>query len=133
MSAQWFNITAVKKGKAWSDSYGEHQNYALALKGIGEPVRLSLAEPVVKEPKVGDRIHGRLSEEKGPDSRIYYSLKLEAVPADYARQQDIHAQVALKLAVEVWQAQGSDPASYNNIKTEAIHFAKLIEEIKEEL
>lgn len=133
MSSRWFQIINVKPGKSWKDSYGQHQNYALALRGIGNPVRLSLAEPVVKEPKAGDRIYGQLTEEQGPDSRIFYNLKLESVPADYERQQGIHTQVALKLAVEVWVAQGSNPAAYDNIKTEAIHFARMIEEIKEEL
>lgn len=134
MTAQWFIIKNVRTGKAWKDAYGAHQNYGLILKGIGAPVKLELAEPVVKEPQAGDRIYGQLVEEQfDGDARIYYKLEVKTPPADYLRQQDIHAQVAMKEAINIWIAQGCNPAAYDNIKDEAVHLARMIEEIKEEL
>lgn len=132
MAAQEYEIKAIKKGKAWKSSYGEFQSYALALKGIGEPVKLSVPLPVFDDPKPGDLLYGILAEEK-VESRRYYNLELKPRSADYERTQDIHAQVAIKLAVEVWLGQGAKPEAYDNIQTEAIHFAKMINNVKKEL
>src|SRR5438309_2035390 len=124
-----FKVKAIKKGKLWQDNYGEFQNYALQLEGLGEPVKLSLPVPVIEDPEIGDTLYGLLTEEKVND-RVYFNLQLKKRSADWERQQDIHAQVGLKIAVEVWLRQGGDPQAYDNIETEAIHFAKLIENVK---
>lgn len=130
MAAKQFIITSVKKSGTWSNAYGEFQDYALAIRGVGAPVKLSVAEPVIDDPKPGDLVYGRLVQEKAADGRRYYTIKTEARDE---RQVDIHAQVALKIAVEVWLRQGAVPEAYDNIKTEAVHFGRLINEIKEEL
>lgn len=132
MAAQEYVIRAIKKGSAWKGSYGDMQDYALGLKGIGEPVKLSLPQPIIEDPEIGDHLYGRLYQEEA-NSRIYYKLKLEKRPEEDIRQMDIHAQVAIKLAVEVWLGQGADPAAYANIETEALHFARMINNVREEL
>jgi hypothetical protein len=137
MAAQEYEIKSIKKAGRSKGSYGERQTYALALKGIGEPVKLSLPEPILEDPEVGDQLFGRLVEVSA-EQRKYYELKLEPRTADQVRSIDIHAQVGLKLAVEVYLNTAYDnkddrTAAYSNIAKEALHFAKVIEEVKKEL
>lgn len=133
MSAKEYQVKSVKKAGTNKGVYGDYQNYALAIAGIGEPVKLSLPEPVIEDPEVGDHLYGRLTERKGQGDAIYYELKLEPRSPDDLRQLDIHAQVALKLAIDVWLAQGANPEAYKNIEAEAIHFGRMIPIIKQEL
>jgi hypothetical protein len=137
MAAQEYEIKSVKKAGRSKGSYGGRQTYALALKGIGEPVKLSLPEPILEDPEVGDQLFGRLVEVSA-EQRKYYELKLEPRTAEQVRTIDIHAQVALKLAVDVYLNTEYDnkddrTAAYSNIAKEALHFAKIIEEVKKEL
>lgn len=138
MAAQEYVIKSLKKSSTWKGSYGDFQDYALQLVGIGEPVKISLPLPIIEDPEVGDHLYGRLYEEKGTGGRTYYKLKLEPRPEEDKRAIDIHAQVGIKLAVEVWlQTLYKDDeariAAYSNIANEAVHFAKMIEEVKKEL
>lgn len=134
MAAKEYLIKALKKGKAWKGSYGEFQDYALVLKGVGEPVKLSLPQPVIEDPEVGDRLYGRLSEESaggpGKDGRIYYKLKLEKRPEEDKRQRSIESQFATRLATEVWIAQGCQVDAYDNIEREAQHFLDIVSNLK---
>lgn len=132
MATKEYVIRAIKKSSAWKGSYGDMQDYALVLQGIGEPVKLSLPQPIIEDPEIGDRLYGRLYEEEA-NGRLYYKLKLEQRPQEDMRAMDIHAQGGVKLAVKVWLAQGADPAAYDNIETEAIHFARMISNVREEL
>jgi hypothetical protein len=137
MAAQEYEIKSVKKAGHAKGAYGGRQTYALALKGIGEPVKLSLPEPILEDPEVGDQLYGRLVE-LSAEQRKYYELKLEPRTAEQVRTIDIHAQVALKLAVEVYlnteyDSKDDKAAAYSNIAKEALHFAKIIEEVKKEL
>lgn len=138
MAAQEYIIESIKKAGTSKNNYGNYQNYALAVKGIGEPVKLSLAQPIIEDPEVGDHLYGRLAEQKGQGDRTYYELKLEPRTADDLKQLDIHAQVALKLAVNVWlktdyKTKDERAEAYKNIQKEAIHFGRLINIIKQEL
>jgi hypothetical protein len=139
MAAKEYVIKSLKKKNGvWKNSYGQYQDYALQLQGIGEPVKLSLPLPIVEDPEVGDRLYGRLYDESGDGGHRYHVLKLEKRPAEDLRQIDIHAQVGLKLAVEVYlnseyEDDKARAAAYSNIATEALHFAKVIDEIKKEL
>lgn len=138
MSAQAYVIKSIKKGAIWKNSYGDVQGYAMQLEGIGEPVKVNLPLPIIEDPEVGDNLYGRLFEEKTDTGRKYYTLKLETRPETDLRSIDIHAQVAVKLAVGVWSntMYESDEArakAYKNIGAEAVHFAKVIEDVKKEL
>lgn len=130
--AQEYVIKDVKPRTTVRNGYGEYQVYSLALEGVGEPVKLEKIMPVHTEPTVGDTIYGRLVEEQG-NGRSYYCFKPEPRQNSDPRETDIHAQVALKLAIEVWLGQGANPDAYNNIAAEAVHFGKLINVIKKEL
>lgn len=132
MAAKEYVIKAIKKGSVWNGSYGEFQDYALALNGVGEPVKISLPLPILEDPEIGDRLFGRLYQEEA-NGRTYYKLKLEKRPEEDVRQMDIHAQVAIKLAVEIWLGQGADPKAYDSIEIEALHFARMISNVREEL
>jgi hypothetical protein len=132
MAAKEYVIRAIKKGSIWKGSYGEFQDYALGLKGIGEPVKISLPMPIIEDPEIGDRLYGRLYEEKGDTGRTYYKLKIEKRPEEDKRQQSIESQWSIRLATEVWLGQGADPAAYSNIETEARHFLEILSNIKGE-
>lgn len=138
MSAQEYIVKSLKKGGTWKNSYGDIQDYAMQLEGIGEPVKVSLPMPIIEDPEVGDRLYGRLYEETGNAGRKYYKLKLEPRSTDDLRTIDIHSQVAVKLAVKIWSdtvyaSEDERLKAYDNISTEAMHFAKLIEEVNKEL
>lgn len=138
MAAQEYVIKNIKKKGAWKGSYGDMQDYALQLVGIGEPVKLTLPMPIIEDPAPGDRLYGRLYEEKGSNGLPYGRLKLENRPAEDLRSIDIHAQVGTKLAVKVWsdtvyESPEDRAKAYANIPQEAIHFARIIEDVKKEL
>lgn len=138
MAAREYVIKSLKRKNTWKGSYGEFQDYALQLEGIGEPVKLSIPFPIIEDPEVGDRLYGRLFEEKGTNGLLYYKLKLETRPEEDIKTIDIHAQVAVKLAVDVWSnaMYASDEErgkAYDNIPREAINFAHIIEDVKKEL
>lgn len=129
MAAKEYVIRAIKKGSAWKGSYGEMQDYALGLKGIGEPVKLTLPQPIIEDPEIGDRLWGRLYDEEA-NGRVYHKLKLEPRPEENKREKSIESQWATRLATEVWIAQGADPAGYANIETEAKHFLDILSNVK---
>lgn len=138
MAVQTYIIKSLKKAGAWKGSYGDMQDYALSLEGIGEPVKLSLPQPIIEDPAAGDHLYGRLFEEQGNAGRKYYKLKLEQRPEEDKRTIDIHAQVAVKLAVKVWSdtvysSEDERLKAYENITQEAVHFANIIEDVKKEL
>lgn len=138
MAAQEYIIESVKKAGRSKTGYGEYQSYALALKGISEPVKLNLAEPIVEDPEIGDHLYGRLVELRGQGNRLYYELMREPRTADDLRQLDIHAQVALKLAINIWlntsyKTKDERTEAYKNIEKEAVHFGRMINIIKQEL
>lgn len=138
MAAQEYIVTSVKKAGKSKGGYGEYQSYALALKGIGEPVKLTRSLPIIEDPEEGDHLYGRLVELKGTNNRTYYELKLEPRSSDDLRKLDIHAQVALKLAVDVWlntsfKNNDERAEAYKNIEKEAVHFGRMINTIKQEL
>lgn len=138
MTSKEYVIKALKKGSAWKGTYGDMQDYALSLAGIGEPVKLSLSQPILEDPEIGDRLYGRLFQENATDGRSYYKLKLEQRPQEDIRAMDIHAQGGIKLAVKVWlntdyESDEARQAAYRNIETEALHFARMITNVKEEL
>lgn len=131
--AQEYTIKDVKKSGTWKNSYGEYQSYALAITGIGEPVKMDKIIPVNREPEVGDVLYGHLEEQRSTtDKRIYYKFRSEPKPEDDKRQASIQSQFAIKTAVEVWIAQGCEPTAYDNIETEAKHFYKMINKVKGE-
>lgn len=131
MSAQDYIIKNLKKASTWKGSYGEFQDYALVLEGIGEPVKVSLPMPIIEDPMPADKLYGRLYEEKAPTGRIYYKLKLEKRPEADVRQRSIESQWAISKAVEVWLGQGAKEEAYSNIETEARHFLDILNKIKE--
>lgn len=138
MAVQEYIIKSIKKAGSGKGAYGGYQSYALAVEGIGEPVKLNLPEPILEDPEVGDHLYGRLIEQKGTGNRNYYELKLEPRSADDLRQLDIHAQVALKLAIDIWlntnyKTKDERAEAYKNIQAEAIHFGRMINIIKQEL
>lgn len=138
MAAQEYIVGSVKKAGSSKGSYGEYQSYALALKGIGEPVKLNLAFPIIEDPEEGDHLYGRLVELKGAGGRTYYELKLEPRTADDMRSLDIHAQVGLKMAIDIWlnttyKTKDERVEAYKNIEKEAVHFGRMINIIKQEL
>jgi hypothetical protein len=138
MAAQEYVIRSIKKAGTNKGAYGEYQNYALAVAGIGEPVKLSLPQPIIEDPEIGDHLFGRLTQRKGSGDQLYYELKLEPRSADDLRQLDIHAQVALKLAIDVWlntsyKTKDERAEAYKNIQKEAVHFGRMINIIKQEL
>lgn len=138
MAAQEYVIKSIKKGSSWKGSYGDMQDYALSLEGIGEPVKLSLPQPIIEDPEKDDRLYGRLFEETGNGGRKYYLLKLEPRPQEDIRGIDIHAQVAVKLAVKLWSDtvyanEEERLGAYNNIAHEALYFARMIDDVKKEL
>lgn len=129
--AQEFTIRDIKKTGTWKNSYGEYQSYGMALEGVGEPVKLNKLIPVQDEPKKGDLLYGGLVLEKAKDGREYYRFKSEARPEADERQVSIQSQFAVRLAAEVWIAQGCQPDAYANIEAEAKHFYKMINKIRE--
>jgi hypothetical protein len=138
MAAQEYIIKSLKKKSSWKGSYGDFQDYAIQLEGIGEPVKLSLPLPIIEDPEVGDRLFGRLYEEKGSNGLPYYKLKLETRPEEDLRTIDIHAQVGTKLAVQLWgstdyESEEDRLKAYANIAQEALHFARIIDDVKKEL
>lgn len=138
VATQEYIIKSIKKAGSGKGTYGGYQYYALAVEGIGEPVKLSLPEPVMEDPEVGDHLYGRLTEQKGSGAKTYYELKLEPRTADDLRSLDIHAQVALKMAVDIWlnttyKTKDERTEAYKNIEKEAVHFGRMINIIKQEL
>ena len=129
-AAQNYVIKDIKKAGTWTGAYGDFQAYGLAVKGIGEPVKLNLSI-LAEEPKVGESIYGTMRQEKAKDGRSYWLLQPEKKADGDKRTEDIHAQVAVKLAVEVWLGQGADKEAYDNIETEAKHFFNMIERVKQ--
>lgn len=127
--AQMYRIKDVKKGSVKKEAYGEYQTYALAIEGIGEPVRLSRPVPVAHEPVVGDTIYGSLVENE-TDGRIWYTLRPEARPP-LTKDEIIRSQWAIGQAVQCYIAGGGPSReAYDNIKREAQHFYAMVEEIK---
>ena len=128
--SQTYTIKDCRKGRTEKDSYGEYQNYALALDGHGEPVKLrrSIDKPA---PEIGDILHGSLQEfEVG--GRIYYNFVTEArpVPPPMTTHEAIMSQFAIKLAVECYLAGEPSEGAYANIQTEAKHFYNMIPNIR---
>lgn len=138
MAAQEYIIKSLKKSGSGKGPYGGYQYYALAVEGIGEPVKLSLPKPVMEYPEIGDHLYGRLTEQKAEGGKTYYELKLEPRTADDLRSLDIHAQGGLKIAVDIWlnstyKTKDERAEAYKNIQKEAVHFGRMINIIKQEL
>lgn len=130
-----YTIKSIKKTKTWESQYGEMQSYAMVLEGVGEPVQLNKKMPIKVEPKAGDTLYGTLQEQEH-DGRTYYKFKVEnqQQPGFKGQPRDdkaIHAQFAIRLATEVWIAQGCPSEAYDNIEEEAKHFFKMISRVKE--
>ena len=137
MTTQEYVIRDIKKGSTWKNSYGEFQTYAIALNGIGEPVKLNKTLPVEVEPKVGDKLYGHLTQETTGKGIIYYKFTGEARPVDEKKQSSIEAQFAIKLAAHIYIAQDYNTeedrvSAYKNIETEAKHFYHMISKVKGE-
>jgi len=133
-----YKIKEVKRGNTWTSTQGgEMQSYALILEGVGEPVQLNKKMPVKAEPQIGDELFGAL-EEQERNGRVYYKFKVDYTqnnaggfrgqPRD---DKAIHAQFAIRLATEVWIAQGCHKESYDNIEKEAKHFYRMIDRVKD--
>jgi hypothetical protein len=131
-----YTITSIKKGDEWTGSYGTFQNYALALEGVGEPVKWSKTVPVTDEPVVGEVIFGRLTEERA-GTRVYYKFnpgQKPGVASDNDRQSTISAQWAIGQAVTSIGGyyETKDYEEYfKRIEDAATHFYKMIKTIKE--
>lgn len=127
---QEYIIASVKKQKEWSDSYGTYQGYALALKGIGEPVSLNKTVPVMSDPQIGEKIYGNLIQEKATNGRLYYRFQLVRKPVNGRDERAIQAQWAIGQAVQCYVA-GDDHTgdAYANIEREAKHFYKMIDKV----
>lgn len=128
-----YAIRSVKKsGEVWSNSYGKFQSYAMALEGWGEPVKMNKTVPVAREPQVGDVLYGHLVNELSANNRMYYRFVADSKSAPDANQQCSNAQFAVRLATDVWLAQGAEPDAYSNILVEAVSFYKMIPEVIKE-
>jgi ABC-type sugar transport system substrate-binding protein len=132
MEPREYTILDVKKGDQWGNTYGQFQAYALALVGVGEPVKLNKKLPVASDPVKGDKLYGHLEQEVAASGKEYYKFKSDSRPESDSKQQSIQAQFAIRTAVDVWIAQGCDTKAYSNILTEAKHFYAMINQVKEE-
>lgn len=131
MKPQEYTIQSIKKGDKWQGSYGEFQNYALALTNFGEPVKLSRAtDTLTDDPQVGEVLYGRLLEESGKNNRTYYILKEEPREPKNRQETLTYADIGVRCALNVWMAQGCLVEAYDNIELEAVHFAKMIERVR---
>lgn len=132
MTAQNYTILDCKVGSVSKDSYGEYQNYALALEGVGEPVKytLSVDKPM---PLKGSTVYGSL-EKLDINGKTYYKLKATPKPeqAPMTTQEYIMSQWAIGQAVQCYLAGEPSKEAYDNIETEAKHFYQMITRIREE-
>lgn len=130
--AQEYIIRDIKKGSVTKDSYTTYQNYALAVDGIGEPVKLTLNESSTA-PEAGDVIYGSLAE-LDINGKTYYKLQPETKPALDPPTKDelIRSQWAIGQAVQCYLAGEPSPEAYDNIEHEAKHFYQMALRIKGE-
>lgn len=127
-----YEVMDCKAGSVSKDSYGEYQNYALSLRGLGEPVKYTLSSDK-PAPMKGDYIHG-VMEEFEANGKTYQ--KLRAVPRPVAdpptKDELIRSQWAIGQAVQCYLHGEASPEAYDNIEREAKHFYQMSLRIKEQ-
>jgi hypothetical protein len=135
MAAKQYVVKAIKKAGVHKGAYAEYQYYSMQLEGIGEPVKLSLPQPIIEDPEVGDRLYGSLTEQRGEGGRKYMELKLQKMPDSDVRQGSIEAQWALGRAIEIFLAgdytsDDARRAAYENIEAEGNHLLNMLQRVK---
>lgn len=121
--AQTYTVRDVRKTDQWDSQYGTFQTYALALEGIGEPVKLNKKVPVKDEPAKGGTLYGTIEEKSTRNGSTYRQLKLERPDTgpysggahgyskrDYQPRDDaaIRAQWAIGQAMSFFTAKSTD-------------------------
>lgn len=127
-----YRITGVKKGDTWySEQYKkEFQTYALALSGLGEPVKLNKVVPVNKEPQVGDVLNGSVEEKTSKNGRPYYQFKVESSyqPKSNGKSYDSDGMAwgnSLTNAVQIVAQTSKSGADAYSLARDALEIAKL--------